>query len=46
VIADLHHVSALTLKTLFTIRKTEDIAVISDTVSTPEPGKKLMYGGC
>lgn len=46
VIADMHHVSPMTLKTLLTIRDSKDVAAISDTVSDPEPGKKLQYGGC
>ena len=46
VIADLHHVSPMTLKTLLTVRDVKEVAIISDTVSDPEPGKRLSYGGC
>ena len=44
-IMDLVHVHGLTLQGLLSARAPKDVAVISDCISSYEPGKRLKYNG-
>ena len=45
IIADMIHCHPVAVQNLLTARETADIAIISDCISSYEPGKRLKYNG-